>query len=123
MRQIDFTQQEKEAEREYKQNANAVDGRLNKRKKRDTGQVRMSKRLIRGLKMLALDEQQTMARVADSIVEPVLRAKGFLQNSILLQGVSPAKIKGRKAKLPPPDFHFPQKQDEMNGAIPRVPDG
>lgn len=72
MRQIDFTQQKKEAEREYKQNANAVAGRLKKRNKRDTGQVRMSKHLVRGLKLRAAKSGQTMSQLLDEIVEPFL---------------------------------------------------
>ena len=68
MRQIDFTQQEKEAEREYKQNANTVAGRLKRREKRNTGQVRMSVHLIRELKVWAANEGQTMSRLLDDIV-------------------------------------------------------
>ena len=69
MRQIDFTNQEKEAERENKQNANTVALRTKKPQKRITRQVRLSASNIKRLKVRAAEDERTMANLLDEIID------------------------------------------------------
>lgn len=75
MGQIDFSKKTKEAEREYRKNANAVAGRLQTPKKRITRQVRMSASNAQKLKVQAAEEEIAMSELLDEIIEGYLNPK------------------------------------------------